>query len=246
MGTNLRRRCSWRRPPRRICARLSGLIVNMIDIHAQRPLPRIPSTRRPRRACMLTRSLARELAPEVRVNGIAPGPILWPEGGMDETLKDEIVSRRCSSAAAHRTTSCAPRCSSRTGCAVRHRPDSGGRRRSERGLVTAWRLIACEAVVHATTSHSSRIVVSNVGCTQLRRDVGHRLEHVGARTRSGRGSDQSRLVADSAHRTAGCRDPSCAAPISARSAADRTRLRSPAAARALAATAHRCESRPRD
>ena len=31
--------------------------------------------------------------PEVRVNGIAPGPILWPEGGIDESIKDEIVSK---------------------------------------------------------------------------------------------------------------------------------------------------------
>jgi pteridine reductase len=42
---------------------------------------------------MLTRSLARELGPEVRVNGIAPGPILWPEGGMDATLKQEIIDK---------------------------------------------------------------------------------------------------------------------------------------------------------
>ena len=71
-----------------------GLILNMIDIHGQRPLPEHPvySTAKAGLA-MLTRSLARELGPEVRVNGIAPGPILWPEGGIEESLKDEIVSR---------------------------------------------------------------------------------------------------------------------------------------------------------
>ena len=42
---------------------------------------------------MLTRSLARELGPDVRVNGIAPGPILWPEAGMDAKLQDEIVAK---------------------------------------------------------------------------------------------------------------------------------------------------------
>ena len=42
---------------------------------------------------MLTKSLARELGPDVRVNGIAPGPILWPEGGIDESLKADIVSK---------------------------------------------------------------------------------------------------------------------------------------------------------
>lgn len=72
----------------------SGLILNLIDIHGQRPLPSHPvySTAKAGLA-MLTRSLARELGPEVRVNGIAPGPILWPEGGMDESLKNEIVSK---------------------------------------------------------------------------------------------------------------------------------------------------------
>jgi pteridine reductase len=42
---------------------------------------------------MLTRSLARELAPEVRVNAIAPGPILWPEGHADGDKQAEIVDR---------------------------------------------------------------------------------------------------------------------------------------------------------
>jgi pteridine reductase len=42
---------------------------------------------------MLTRSLARELGPEVRVNGIAPGPVLWPEGELNEELKQEIVAK---------------------------------------------------------------------------------------------------------------------------------------------------------
>ncbi|HMH64762.1 MAG TPA: SDR family oxidoreductase, partial [Rhizomicrobium sp.] len=71
-----------------------GLIVNMNDIHAQRPLPLHPvySTAKAGLA-MLTRSLARELAPEVRVNGIAPGPILWPEAGMDVGLQQEIVAK---------------------------------------------------------------------------------------------------------------------------------------------------------
>jgi len=42
---------------------------------------------------MLTRSLARELGPEVRVNGIAPGPVLWAEHDMDESLKREIIGK---------------------------------------------------------------------------------------------------------------------------------------------------------
>jgi pteridine reductase len=41
----------------------------------------------------LTRALARELAPEVRVNGIAPGPVLWPEAGLAAELQQEIIAR---------------------------------------------------------------------------------------------------------------------------------------------------------
>jgi pteridine reductase len=72
-----------------------GSIVNMIDIHGRRPLIRHPVYSAAKAGlAMLTRSLARELAPEVRVNGIAPGPILWPESEeMSETLKAEIVSK---------------------------------------------------------------------------------------------------------------------------------------------------------
>ena len=40
---------------------------------------------------MMTRSLAVELAPEVRVNAIAPGAILWPETGKPDAEKDAIV-----------------------------------------------------------------------------------------------------------------------------------------------------------
>jgi pteridine reductase len=42
---------------------------------------------------MLTRSLARELGPDIRVNGIAPGPVMWPEAGIDESLKHEIIAQ---------------------------------------------------------------------------------------------------------------------------------------------------------
>ena len=42
---------------------------------------------------MLTRSLARDLAPEIRVNGIAPGAILWPDDGMTDKVKQNIVAK---------------------------------------------------------------------------------------------------------------------------------------------------------
>jgi pteridine reductase len=71
-----------------------GCIVNMVDIHAERPLLKHPiySIAKAGNA-MLVKSLARELGPEVRVNGIAPGAILWPDAEMSEETKSEILAR---------------------------------------------------------------------------------------------------------------------------------------------------------
>jgi len=71
-----------------------GLIINMVDIHGQRPLKRHPVYCSAKAGLvMLTRSLARELGPQVRVNGIAPGPVLWPEGDLDPALRKKIIER---------------------------------------------------------------------------------------------------------------------------------------------------------
>jgi pteridine reductase len=71
-----------------------GLIINMVDVHALRPLKAHPVYCAAKAGlAMLTRSLARELGPEIRVNGIAPGPVLWPDGEMDEALKREIIDK---------------------------------------------------------------------------------------------------------------------------------------------------------
>ena len=42
---------------------------------------------------MLTRSLAKDLAPNIRVNGVSPGAILWPENGMTETVQESILEQ---------------------------------------------------------------------------------------------------------------------------------------------------------
>ncbi len=71
-----------------------GTIVNMIDIHARRPLRHHHVYGAAKAGlAMLTRSLARDLAPEIRVNGIAPGAILWPEDGMTEHVKESIIRK---------------------------------------------------------------------------------------------------------------------------------------------------------
>jgi pteridine reductase len=94
MGSNLKAPLFLSQAAAPSLAKQRGLIINMIDIHALRPLKAHPvySTAKAGLA-MLTRALARELGPDVRVNGIAPGPVLWPEGDMDEGLKREIIDK---------------------------------------------------------------------------------------------------------------------------------------------------------
>lgn len=69
-----------------------GVIVNIVDVHAQRPLKNHPLYGIAKAGlAMLTRSLAKDLGPDVRVNGIAPGAILWPESGMPERIQENII-----------------------------------------------------------------------------------------------------------------------------------------------------------
>ncbi len=71
-----------------------GCIVNIADIHAERPLKNYPVYSIAKAGLvMLTRSLARELAPAVRVNAVAPGAILWPEAPHHEAEHQDIINR---------------------------------------------------------------------------------------------------------------------------------------------------------
>ncbi|MCH8543892.1 MAG: pteridine reductase [Alcanivorax sp.] len=59
-----------------------GSVVNLVDVYAEKPLAQHSIYCMAKAAlASLTRSMARELGPEVRINGVSPGPILWPEGG---------------------------------------------------------------------------------------------------------------------------------------------------------------------
>jgi len=72
-----------------------GCIINITDIHAERPMKSYVVYSIAKAGLVgLTKSMARELAPEVRVNGIAPGPIMWPEddANFDEVSRQRIVS----------------------------------------------------------------------------------------------------------------------------------------------------------
>jgi pteridine reductase len=73
-----------------------GVIVNIVDVHSQRPLRDHP-VYGPAKAglAMLTRSLAKDLGPDIRVNGVSPGAILWPDEGqgMSDALRAAIIKQ---------------------------------------------------------------------------------------------------------------------------------------------------------
>jgi pteridine reductase len=72
----------------------NGMILNLADIHGLRPLRRYTTYCVAKAGLiMLTKSLARELGPHVRVNAIAPGPVMWPEDGTDKALQKKIIER---------------------------------------------------------------------------------------------------------------------------------------------------------
>jgi len=91
IGTNLRAPLFLSQAAAPALKKSLGAIVNITDIHAERPLKNYVVYSVAKAGLVgLTRSLARELAPEVRVNAVAPGPILWPD---DETF-DELSRQR--------------------------------------------------------------------------------------------------------------------------------------------------------
>ena len=95
MGTNVRAPLFLSQAAATPLKKTQGSIVNISDIHAERPLRNYVVYSIAKSALTgLTRSLARELAPDVRVNAIAPGPILWPEGdeSFDEVSRQRIIS----------------------------------------------------------------------------------------------------------------------------------------------------------
>ena len=94
VGTNLKAPMFLSQAAWPYLRRQGGSIVNLIDVHARRPL-RDHAVYGSAKAGleMLTRSLAKDMAPDVRVNGVAPGAILWPERGMNEVVKRKIIEQ---------------------------------------------------------------------------------------------------------------------------------------------------------
>jgi len=94
IGTNLKAPLFLSQTTAPALRKSRGQIINIVDIHAMRPL-RDYTTYCVAKAGlhMLTRSLAKELGPEIRVNGISPGPVMWPEHGGDEAARQKIIQR---------------------------------------------------------------------------------------------------------------------------------------------------------
>jgi pteridine reductase len=96
MGTNLKAPLFLAQAAAPHLRATRGSIVNIVDIHAEIPLKSyVVYVAAKGGLAALTRQLARELGPEVRVNGVAPGAILWPESGewQDEESRRRILER---------------------------------------------------------------------------------------------------------------------------------------------------------
>jgi len=71
-----------------------GIIINVVDVHSQRPLKHhVVYGAAKAGLAMLTRSLAKDLGPDIRVNGVSPGAILWPDSGMPERIQQNIIGQ---------------------------------------------------------------------------------------------------------------------------------------------------------
>jgi len=93
MGSNLKAPYFLAQAASQTLAKNRGCIVNIVDIHADRPLKGHPVYCMAKAGLvMMTKALAKELGPDIRVNAVAPGAILWPEG-MASEIKNEITER---------------------------------------------------------------------------------------------------------------------------------------------------------
>jgi pteridine reductase len=94
LGTNLKAPLFLAQAANAPLRERAGLILNVADIHGLRPLRRYPVYSIAKAGLiMLTKALARELGPHVRVNAVAPGPVMWPADGLDKELQEKIIRR---------------------------------------------------------------------------------------------------------------------------------------------------------
>ncbi len=94
LGSNLKAPFFLSQALSRTLSKNHGCIINIIDIHAERGLKGYPvySIAKAGLAGM-TKILAKELGPDIRVNGISPGAIMWPDNDLPEYEKNEILQK---------------------------------------------------------------------------------------------------------------------------------------------------------
>ena len=94
MGSNLKAPLFLSQAAVPYLKKTQGNIINIVDIHAERPMKSHTMYCVAKAGlAMLTKSLAKELGPDIRVNGVAPGAILWPENEMDAATQKIILER---------------------------------------------------------------------------------------------------------------------------------------------------------
>ncbi|MFZ1568901.1 MAG: pteridine reductase [Thiolinea sp.] len=94
MGTNLKAPLFLSQAAAAPLQKNQGVIINLTDVHGIRPLSEFSVYCAAKAGLiMLTQVLARELGPTIRVNGIAPGAILWPEQPMAEDKRAELLAK---------------------------------------------------------------------------------------------------------------------------------------------------------
>ena len=94
MGSNLKAPFFLAKALSATLSKNKGCIVNIVDIHAERGLKNYPVYSIAKAGLVaMTKILAKELGPHIRVNAVAPGAIVWPEKELSEKEKKDILQR---------------------------------------------------------------------------------------------------------------------------------------------------------
>lgn len=94
IGSNLKAPFFLTQALHELLAAKRGCVINITDIHAERGLKGYPVYSIAKAGLVaMTRVMAKELGPDIRVNAVSPGAILWPEQELPESVKQEIVER---------------------------------------------------------------------------------------------------------------------------------------------------------
>lgn len=94
MGSNLKAPIFLSQAATPFLKKSKGCIINIVDIHGYRPMKEHPVYCAAKAGlAMLTQSLAKDLGPDIRVNGVAPGAIMWPASELDAGIQASILER---------------------------------------------------------------------------------------------------------------------------------------------------------